>query len=150
MENTINERFKYVVENYIKGILGVNKGDLASLLGLKPSLFSEILNNRTNLSLETASKFLLMYPMIDTMWLLVGKGEMLKTIENSNLASDSIKDKLIARQDQFIDELQNKNKALEKEIEHLKKVQKPTIYSQMVAESHEKLIQEPSIKKRNL
>lgn len=78
MENTINERFKLVVEDYIKKELGVNKGNLASFLGLKPSLFSEILNCRTNLSIETASKFLSMYPMIDTMWLLTGQGSMLK------------------------------------------------------------------------
>lgn len=77
METTINQRFKIAVNDYIKGELGISKGHLANFLGLKPSLFSEILNFRTNLSIETASKFLAMYPQISTEWLLMGKGKML-------------------------------------------------------------------------
>lgn len=74
---TINERFKFVVNDYVKKKLGVNNSKLANSLGVKSALFSEILNLRTNLSLELASKFLEMYPEISKEWLLIGSGEML-------------------------------------------------------------------------
>lgn len=77
MQQSINERFKIVVNEYIKKELGINKTHLANALGVKSSLFSEILNFRTNLSLEMASKFLTLYPMVSTDWLLFGTGDML-------------------------------------------------------------------------
>lgn len=73
----INSRFKVIVEDYIKETLGINKKDLASLLELKPSLFSEILNGRTSLSLETTARFIMLYPQVNIIWLLTGEGEML-------------------------------------------------------------------------
>lgn len=139
MENTINERFRIVVEDYIKGVLKVNKGNLASFLGLKPSLFSEILNNRTNLSLETASKFLLMYPMVDTMWLLTGAGEMLKASAKTDKCINTDYKELAEARKEIITYKDKEIEQLKKEIEVFKKAQKPTIYSQMVAESTEKL-----------
>lgn len=74
---TINERFKFAVNDYVKKKLGINNSKLANSLGVKSALFSEILNLRTNLSMELASKFLSMFPEISKDWLLVGSGEML-------------------------------------------------------------------------
>jgi len=77
-KNTINQRFTEAVNFVLSQNKSLKKGDIAGFLKLKPSTFSEILNNRSNVSAEVVANFCTEYN-IDIVWLLTGKGEMLKT-----------------------------------------------------------------------
>ena len=77
-KNTINQRFTEAVNFVLSQNKSLKKGDIAGFLKLKPSTFSEILNNRSNVSAEVVANFCTEYK-IDIVWLLTGKGEMLKT-----------------------------------------------------------------------
>ncbi|HBV14953.1 hypothetical protein [Chryseobacterium carnipullorum] len=109
MEDTINQRFKIVVNDYIKGELGIKNVELANFLGIKPALFSEILNFRTNLSLETAAKFLSMYPQVNTQWLLTGTGSMLNgpVKNNESLFFSKERKNLFEKFVKFFEEVDN-------------------------------------------
>lgn len=77
-KNTINQRFTEAVNFVLSQNESLKKRDIAGFLKLKPSTFSEILNNRSNVSAEVVANFCTEYK-IDIVWLLTGKGEMLKT-----------------------------------------------------------------------
>ena len=79
-KNTINQRFTEAVNFVLSQNKSLKKGDIADFLKLKPSTFSEILNNRSNVSAEVVANFCTEYN-IDIVWLLTGKGEMLKKEE---------------------------------------------------------------------
>ena len=77
-KNTINQRFTEAVNFVLSQNKSLKKRDIAGFLKLKSSTFSEILNNRSNVSAEVVANFCTEYK-IDIVWLLTGKGEMLKT-----------------------------------------------------------------------
>lgn len=77
-KNAINQRFTEAVNFVLSQNKSLKKRDIAGFLKLKPSTFSEILNNRSSVSAEVVANFCTEYK-IDIVWLLTGKGEMLKT-----------------------------------------------------------------------
>ena len=97
----------------------------ARLTPINSSAIENILSEVPDLSLE---------------WLITGKGEMLKkailTIEDS---PNPLRDKIILRQDQLIDKLEEENKFLKNQLSELKKAQENTSDYGMVAESKSKL-----------
>lgn len=75
----VKDRFKFLVNSYIKNLLKVNNGLLAQSLNLSKSNLSNILNSNKNqkVSLETISKILRLYPEVNIKWLILGEGDML-------------------------------------------------------------------------
>lgn len=57
MENAVLQHFKNAVSYLIAEKKAKSKKDIASVLGLSPSYFSELLNNRINLSADHIQKF---------------------------------------------------------------------------------------------
>jgi hypothetical protein len=77
MKNTINQRFIDVINFLLNNGVESNKAIIAQQLGLKASLFSEILKQRVNVSVDHIVKLSENWN-IDSNWLLTGKGEMIK------------------------------------------------------------------------
>lgn len=73
----INDRFIQAVNSLLQD-KGLTKSSIASSLGVKPAKFSEILNNRMNAGSDTIAKLCALYS-INTSWLLLGEGSMLKS-----------------------------------------------------------------------
>jgi transcriptional regulator with XRE-family HTH domain len=61
MEKTVNEGFKNAVLEVIERGFAHSKKEIAQKMGLSPSYFSELLNNRINLSAENLQKFCMIY-----------------------------------------------------------------------------------------
>jgi transcriptional regulator with XRE-family HTH domain len=61
MEKTVNEGFKNAVLEVIQRGFAQSKKEIAQKMGLSPSYFSELLNNRINLSAENLQKFCIIY-----------------------------------------------------------------------------------------
>ena len=61
MEKTVNEGFKNAVLEVIERGFAKSKKEIAEKMGLSPSYFSELLNNRINLSAENLQKFCMIY-----------------------------------------------------------------------------------------
>lgn len=57
----------------------LNAAQFADEIGVQRSSVSHILTGRNNASLDFLLKVLLRYPEIDTDWLLIGKGVMMRT-----------------------------------------------------------------------
>ena len=76
-KTTINQRFIEAV-NYLILVKSVkNKSELAQNLKLGKTKFSEILNERMNVGIDTVALFCLLYE-IRVEWLLNGKGKMVR------------------------------------------------------------------------
>lgn len=79
-KNTINQRFIQAV-NYLILVKSVkNKTEIADNLNLSKSKFSEILNERMNVGIDTIALFCLLYE-IRVEWIISGKGKMLRPNE---------------------------------------------------------------------
>ncbi|MDR0659331.1 MAG: transcriptional regulator [Prevotellaceae bacterium] len=76
-KSAINKRFTDSVNYVIASGLASNKTIIAEALGISKSKFSEILNFRMNVSIDTIAQFCTVYN-IDTNWLLTGRGDMFK------------------------------------------------------------------------
>lgn len=72
----INIRFVEVVNYLLNNDIIASKADLASVLGIKPSKFSEILNYRMNIGTDLAAILCHTYN-INSNWLLTGEGNMI-------------------------------------------------------------------------
>lgn len=81
-KNLINQQFKMVVEVLLEKNFSKSKADLADKLGISPSKFSEILNNRMNVSADLLAKLTVHFPFLSPEWLLTGQGEMLRQAES--------------------------------------------------------------------
>ena len=74
----INTRFLEVVAYLLDNGSVKNKSDMADLLGIKPSKFSEILNQRMNVGTDLIGTICSKFSTISSEWLLTGKGDMIK------------------------------------------------------------------------
>lgn len=81
---SINQRFIFSVEYIISENIVEKKKDIADILGITPSKFSEILNERMNVSAELLSIFSIKFG-ISVEWLLTGEGEMIKLEDKKEL-----------------------------------------------------------------
>ncbi len=76
-KNLINQQFKQAVELILSRNYSKSKAELAEKLGISPSKFSEILNNRMNVGADLLAQLTIQFP-ISPEWLLTGEGEMLR------------------------------------------------------------------------
>ena len=76
-KDTINQRFKIAVNYLITVKSAKNKSELAQNLKLSKSKFSEILNGRMNVGIDTVALLCLLYE-IRTEWLIGEKGKMIR------------------------------------------------------------------------
>ncbi len=76
-KEAINQRFTNAVNFLLDSGKALSKGQISEKLSFKRSTFSELLNNRSNVSAETIAVFCDEYG-VNSDWLLTGKGEMLK------------------------------------------------------------------------
>ncbi|MDD2412324.1 MAG: hypothetical protein PHR79_05350 [Bacteroidales bacterium] len=81
-KDTINQRFKIAVNLLIKEKLAKNKAEIAEKLNSSPQKFSEILNNRMNVSIEMISRSVIEY-QINPYYILTGDGDVMKKYEES-------------------------------------------------------------------
>ncbi len=75
----INARFLQIITYLLENNLVRSKGELADILGVKPSKFSEILNNRMMAGTDLIATICHKYPQISSEWVLTGEGDMLKS-----------------------------------------------------------------------
>lgn len=80
MKTFINQRFIDSINYLIGSKVEIKKAAIGIKLNLKPAKFSEILNSRMNLGIDTAAIFCSVYD-ISFEWLLTGQGTMLKPID---------------------------------------------------------------------
>lgn len=80
-KDEINIRFVDVVNYLLNSDIIASKADLATVLGIKPSKLSEILNFRMNIGTDLAAILCHTYN-INSNWLLTGEGNMIR--EESN------------------------------------------------------------------
>lgn len=141
-KNSINNRFSEAIEYLINHRSGVSKGDIAELLGLKSSTFSEILKGRMNVATDHIAKLIVSYD-ISPEWLLTGKGSMLKNEQKSDSGCGDSENKDLTRElikeigdlRQRLGEQINENTHLQAEVDELKKkeqnksTQRHSVYS---------------------
>lgn len=84
----INKRFILAVNALISEGIVPTKGTISDVLGVKPSKFSEILNERMNVGVDMLADLCHVYN-ISADWLLLGEGSMLR---NSPETADHIPD----------------------------------------------------------
>lgn len=84
----INARFLEAVTYLLEKNIVRSKGELADILGIKPSKFSEILNIRMMAGTDLIATICAKFPLISPVWLLTGDGCMIKTdiVEDKDLA----------------------------------------------------------------
>ncbi|MDY0217440.1 MAG: hypothetical protein RBS19_10855 [Bacteroidales bacterium] len=83
-KETINQRFKFSINFLIKEKIAKNKGEIALNLNCSAQKFSEILNNRMNVSIDMIANLIEKY-QINPYYILTGTGEILqKTINKNN------------------------------------------------------------------
>ena len=76
-KEAINQRFTNAVNFLLDSGKALSKGQISEKLSFKRSTFSELLNNRSNVSAETIAVFCDEYG-VNSDWLLTGKGDMFK------------------------------------------------------------------------
>ena len=77
-KESINARFLAVISYLLDNGMAKSKGELAEILGIKPSKFSEILNERMMAGTDLLAIICSSYPQISSYWLLTGEGSMLR------------------------------------------------------------------------
>lgn len=75
-KNDINLRFKAAIDSLLQD-KGLSKSGIAQSLGIKPAKFSEILNGRMNVGVDTIALLCDLYSF-NPSWILLGKGTMLE------------------------------------------------------------------------
>lgn len=83
----INERTLQAIKQIVRDIPTLNKGKLAEECGIGASKFSEILNGRMSAGTDIMAVLVVNYH-IDPNWLLTGKGEMFKDVQNVSAKED--------------------------------------------------------------
>ena len=135
MKEAVNQRFISAVNYLLDSNTESNKYTIAQKLGLKTSMFSEILKKRVNVGIEHIIRLKKNWN-ISYDWILDGSGEMIK-LEN-NIKNLDFKELAESRKE-TAELLREKIKNLEEEISQLKKAKEnPSGYG-MVAESKQKL-----------
>ena len=135
MKEAVNQRFISAINYLLDSNTESNKYTIAQKLGLKTSMFSEILKKRVNVGIEHIIRLKKNWD-ISYDWILDGSGEMIK-LEN-NIKNLDFKELAESRKE-TAELLREKIKNLEEEISQLKKAKEnPSGYG-MVAESKQKL-----------
>ena len=135
MKEAVNQRFISAINYLLDSNTESNKYTIAQKLGLKTSMFSEILKKRVNVGIEHIIRLKKNWN-ISYDWILDGSGEMIK-LEN-NIKNLDFKELAESRKE-TAELLREKIKNLEEEISQLKKAKEnPSGYG-MVAESKQKL-----------
>ena len=135
MKETINQRFVDVINYLLDSKIESNKYSIAQKLGLKTSMFSEILKKRVNVGIEHIIRLKENWN-ISYDWILDGSGEMIKsenTIKNLDFKE------LAESRKETAELLREKIKNLEEEINRIKKAKENSSGYGMVAESKQKL-----------
>ena len=70
METTINKRIEIVASRFAK-----NQSDFAKKVGKPSQTISNIIAGRSNPSFEVIQAIIEAFPQIDSLWLILGKGE---------------------------------------------------------------------------
>ena len=131
MKEAVNQRFISAIDYLLDSNTESNKYTIAQKLGLKTSMFSEILKKRVNVGIEHIIRLKENWN-ISYDWILDGSGEMIKsenTIKNLDFKE------LAESRKETAELLREKIKNLEEEINQLKKAKENSSGYGMVAES---------------
>ncbi|PWA10935.1 hypothetical protein [Flavobacterium laiguense] len=118
MKEAINQRFIEAVNAIISCNKEYNKAKIAAKLNIKPSKFSEILNKRMNISIDSILLFSDIF-VIPLDWLLMGKGSIDHSYIKEENPPDSFKELAESRKE-TIELLRGKVMSLEKEVLELR------------------------------
>lgn len=135
MKEAVNQRFISAIDYLLDSNTESNKYTIAQKLGLKTSMFSEILKKRVNVGIEHIIRLKENWN-ISYDWILDGSGEMIKsenTIKNLDFKE------LAESRKETAELLREKIKNLEEEINRIKKAKENSSGYGMVAESKQKL-----------
>lgn len=130
MKETINQRFIDVINYLLDSKIESNKYSIAQKLGLKTSMFSEILKKRVNVGIDHIIRLNENWN-ISYDWILDGSGEMIK-MENT-IANADFKELAESRKE-TIELLREKVCNLEGQIDELKKAKESSYSGYRVAE----------------
>ena len=87
-KSTINERFIFLVNYIISEKVAKNKAEIAQILDVKPSKFSEILNKRMNVGIDMIVNICSRFG-ISVEWVLTGNGDMLQKNVSQSIIGDN-------------------------------------------------------------
>lgn len=71
---------------------GISSAKLAEKIGVQPSSISHILSGRNKPSFDFITKVLNSFPNLNSDWLIVGKGDMYKTVKQPTLFDSNAND----------------------------------------------------------
>ena len=122
-KEAINQRFTNAVKFLLDSGKALSKGQISEKLSFKRSTFSELLNNRSNVSAETIAVFCDEYG-VNSDWLLTGKGDMFKkdglVQQAHNNVSSTITQQQTINNTEDCQQLKEENKRLVQENSSLK------------------------------
>ena len=122
-KEAINQRFTNAVNFLLDSGKALSKGQISEKLSFKRSTFSELLNNRSNVSAETIAVFCDEYG-VNSDWLLTGKGDMFKkdglVQKAHNNVSSTITQQQTINNTEDCQQLKEENKRLVQENSSLK------------------------------
>ena len=122
-KEAINQRFTNAVNFLLDSGKALSKGQISEKLSFKRSTFSELLNNRSNVSAETIAVFCDEYG-VNSDWLLTGKGNMFKKDgllqQEHNNVSSTITQQQTINNTEDCQQLKEENKRLVQENSSLK------------------------------
>ena len=122
-KEAINQRFTNAVNFLLDSGKALSKGQISEKLSFKRSTFSELLNNRSNVSAETIAVFCDEYG-VNSDWLLTGKGDMFKkeglVQQAHNYVSSTITQQQTINNTEDCQQLKEENKRLVQENSSLK------------------------------
>ena len=122
-KEAINQRFTNAVNFLLDSGKALSKGQISEKLSFKRSTFSELLNNRSNVSAETIAVFCDEYG-VNSDWLLTGKGDMFKkdglVQQAHNNVSSTITQQQTINNTEDCQQLKEENKRLVQENSSLK------------------------------
>lgn len=118
METTVIERIINIKKNE-----GLTNEKLSSRTNISVETIKSMFSKKTNPNLETVQKIYSAFPHYSLEWIICGKGEMIKTENQTTDVKYVDNDFLLDR----IEKLAIRNNELEKEIELLKNKQSDTV-----------------------
>lgn len=87
-KNTLNSRFISCVNSLLDGKIAHSKKEISEKLNISPSLLSEILKSRMNVSAELLALIAYNYN-VNPAWLLLGEGDMMRTTQDAASSSNA-------------------------------------------------------------
>ncbi len=88
-ENTALQRLKLTILYLKKCRTIISQAEFASMIGIKASQMSEILNGKRKLSEQVINKIIKTFTQINPNWLLTGKGEMVNSSPEENTKNEN-------------------------------------------------------------